>query len=53
MCVCVYINRGLFNINITTSGKIWKTAGHIDPKTVYLHTHYMYTLKNSRQKHAK
>ena len=30
--------------------KIWKTASHVDPQTVYVH---MYTLKNCQQNHAK
>ena len=33
-------------LTFTTSGKIWKTAGHIDFQSVYVH---MDTLENSRQ----
>ena len=33
-------------LTFTTGGKIWKTAGHIDFKTVYMH---MDTPENSQQ----
>ena len=38
-------------LTFTTARKILKTAGHIDPHTVYVQ--HMYTLKNSQQNHAK
>ena len=45
MCVCVCVYTGVYLI-FTTGEKIWTTAGHIDPQTVY---EYVFTPENSRQ----